>query len=121
ARTHQAPLVLIHVVEGLGAAYYGESTADQESRADRVAMTDLVAHLHRQGLSAEGVLGYGSPPDELVRITREQRLELLVLGAHGHRCCADLALGQTVSPVLHRLTIPVLVVPTAGARDKATG
>ena len=30
---------------------------------------------------------------------------------HGHRFLADLALGQTVTPVLHRLNIPVLVVP----------
>ena len=36
------------------------------------------------------------------------------MGTHGHRLLADMALGQTVSPVLHRLTIPILVVPTRG-------
>src|SRR5262245_15352623 len=41
ARAHAAPLVLIHVVEGLGASYYGAETADRESRQDRAAIGDL--------------------------------------------------------------------------------
>ncbi|HWG46814.1 MAG TPA: Nramp family divalent metal transporter [Gemmataceae bacterium] len=113
ARVHQAPLLLIHVVEGPVAAYYGPATDDQESRADRLRMGEMVKHLQMEGLRAEGVLGYGDPPGELVRIARERQLDFLVLGTHGHRFFADLALGQTVSPVLHRLQIPILVVPNA--------
>jgi manganese transport protein len=116
ARTHAAELVIVHVVEGPGAAYHGAGTDDRESRADRTRMEQLVEHLQAEGLQANGVLGYGRPPEELVRIAHEEHLDLLVLGAHGHRFLADLALGQTVSPVLHRLRIPVLVVPMrAGA------
>jgi manganese transport protein len=111
ARTHQAPLVLIHVVEGLGASVFGPATDDQESRQDRERMSALVEHLGRQGLQAEGALGYGRPPEELVRLALEKDLDLLVVGTHGHRFLADLALGETVGPVLHRLPIPVLVVP----------
>ncbi|HLJ96854.1 MAG TPA: Nramp family divalent metal transporter [Gemmataceae bacterium] len=112
ARSHAADMVVVHVVEGLGAAYYGASSDDHESRADRKRMEQLVEHLKSEGLTAEGVLGYGHPAEELVRIAQEEQVDLLVLGTHGHRFLADLALGQTVSPVLHRLSIPVLVVPT---------
>ncbi len=105
-------MVVVHVVEGLGAAYYGASTDDRESRADRMRMEQLVEHLKSEGLAAGGVLGYGHPAEELVRIAQQEQVDLLVLGTHGHRFLADLALGQTVSPVLHRLSIPVLVVPT---------
>jgi len=112
ARVHQAPLLLIHVVEGPGADFYGPATDDQESRADRLRMGELVNHLLMEGLQADGVLGYGDPPGELVRLARERQLDLLVLGTHGHRFFADLALGQTVAPVLHRLQIPILVVPS---------
>jgi manganese transport protein len=112
ARANRAPLVLVHVVEGPGAAYYGAATDDQESRTDRARMAEAVAHLRREGLTAEGILGYGDPPEELVRIAKAQEMDLLVLGTHGHRFLADLALGQTVAPVLHRLAIPVFVVPT---------
>jgi manganese transport protein len=133
ARRHEAPLLLIHVVEGLGADYYGPQTADRESQQDREAMRGLVQHLRQSGLSVEGVLGYGRPSDELVRLAKERGLDLLVLGAHGHGLVGDLVLGETVAPVLHRLSIPVLVVPPgpesrgpksegeffgAGARDR---
>jgi manganese transport protein len=115
ARAHGAPLVLLHVVEGLGAEYHGPATADLESTQDRADLDRLVAGLAEQGLPAEGRLGYGTPYEELVRIAGEEKLDLLVLGSHGHRLLADLALGATVSPVLHRLPIPVLVVPTGAA------
>jgi manganese transport protein len=113
ARLHEAPLLLIHVVEGPGADYYGSATDDQESRTDRQQISELVKHLQTEGLHAEGTLGFGEPASELVRIARERKLDFLVLGTHGHRFFADLALGETVSPVLHRLQIPILVVPTA--------
>jgi manganese transport protein len=111
ARSHGATLTVIHVVEGIGAAFHGPETDDAESREDRRQMAQLVNYLRSKELEAEGVLGYGSPVEELVRIATERRLDLLVLGTHGHRFLADLALGQTVSPLLHRLSIPVLVVP----------
>jgi manganese transport protein len=120
ARAHEARLFPIHVVEGPGAAYHGPATADQESRSDRQAMAELLKHLRDGGLAADGLLGYGEPPRELVRLAREQQLDLLVLGTHGHRFFADLALGQTVSPVLHRLAIPVLVVPTGKEASRQT-
>jgi manganese transport protein len=112
ARSHGAELVTVHVVEGMGAAFHGAASDDLESRDDRSRMADLVDHLRADGLRAEGVLGYGSPPAEIVRLSQERHLDLLVVGTHGHRFLADLALGETVSPLLHRLSIPVLVVPT---------
>ena len=70
ARAHAAPLVLIHVVEGLGADFHGAATDDQESRADRSHLAALVEHLQSQGLQVKGVLGFGGPPTELVRLRR---------------------------------------------------
>jgi manganese transport protein len=113
ARAHGAPLVLFHVVEGAGADYYGAVTDNQESRRDRARLAELIEHLRRDGLTAEGRLGYGEPAAELVRLARGEGLDLLVLGTHGHRLLSDLALGQTVSPVLHQLSIPILVVPSS--------
>jgi manganese transport protein len=112
ARIHGAELMLVHVVEGLAADYLGANADDRESRADRERMASLIEQMRGDGLAAEGVLGYGRPAEELVRIAGDRHFDLLVLGTHGHRFFADLALGQTVAPVLHRLTIPVLVVPT---------
>ena len=83
-------------------------------------MSAMVSHLQGDGLQVHGVLGYGRPADELIRIAREQELELLVVGSHGHRFIADMALGRTVSPLLHGLSIPVLVVPARSEPTEAT-
>ncbi len=111
ARAHGARLVPIHVVEGPAAAIHGPQADDEEARSDRQRMAEVVDHLRQTGLEADGYLGYGEPAVELARLAIEQKLDLLVVGAHGHQFLADLALGQTVAPLLHRLTIPVLVVP----------
>jgi manganese transport protein len=115
ARSHHAELVVVHVVEGPGAQVYGSATDDRESRDDRKCLAELLEHLRGAGLAAQGVLGFGEPAEQLTRVAREHGFDLLVMGAHGHRFLADMALGQTVAPVLHRLTIPVLVVPTRRA------
>ncbi len=112
ARSHGAELVLFHVVEGTAADIHGPIADDAESRSDRARMAELVAHLRRGDLAARGELGYGEPAKELARMAIGAGLDLLVLGTHGHRLLSDLALGQTVSPLLHRIPIPILVVPT---------
>jgi manganese transport protein len=121
ARAQGAELVAVHVVEGPAADMYREAADDAESRRDRQLIGELVAHLRGQGLAASGALGYGTPSAELARLAREERLDLFVVGTHGHRFLADLALGQTVAPLLHRLTIPVLVVPSRPAPGESSG
>ena len=118
ARHHGATLTLLHVVEGPGADLFGPETADRESESDRHDMAQLVGHIRGQGLDADGALGFGRPADELVRLVTAHHLDVLVLGTHGHRFLADLALGSTVAPVLHRLTIPVVVVPSGARVDR---
>jgi manganese transport protein len=120
ARAHGALLVALHVVEGTAADLLGPEADDQESRSDRRRMRELLDHLHRDGLEARGVLGYGTPADEITRIVQAEQLDLLVTGTHGHGFLADLALGRTVSPLLHRLSIPVLVVPNRPPAAAAT-
>jgi manganese transport protein len=119
ARSHGAELLAMHVVEGPTADIYGAEADDRESREDRRRISELAESLRQTDLQARGVLGFGNPADELVRLVKEEQIDLLVLGAHGHRFIADMALGQTVSPVLHRLTIPVLVVPSGARNDQA--
>lgn len=121
ARANGAEVVLLHVVEGAGADVYGPAADDAESRSDRARLAELVAHLRRGGLAAAGDLGYGEPAKELLRMVRERGLDLLVLGTHGHRLLSDLALGQTVSPLLHRTPVPILVVPTVAREPAAKG
>ena len=115
ARIHQAELVLIHVVEGVGGTWYGEQTGDQESRDDAAYLDSLVERLRSeltaQGIpSVEGVLGYGDPATQIVEISRQKQLDLMVLGGHGHRGLGDILHGDTISGVRHDLSIPIIAV-----------
>ena len=112
AGMHGAELVLLHVVEGVGGQWYGQQTGDTEAREDEVYLRDLSARLERDlaggpVAAVRHVLGYGDVARELVRLTEEAKLDVLVVGGHGHRGLADVLHGQTIPGVRHGLDIPV--------------
>jgi manganese transport protein len=115
AKNYSADLVLLHVVEGVGGQWYGESTADLESREDHAYLRSLAERLRRdnegQGIGRIHVaLGYGDVTRELVRLAKQENIDFLVVGGHGHRGVSDLVHGDTISGVRHDLKIPVLAI-----------
>ena len=115
ARVHRADLVLIHVVEGVGGQWYGPQTGDMESRHDEEYLDTLARRL-RQDLAGGGlgeiipVLGYGDVSHQISRLVRDHKVDLLVVGGHGHRGLGDVVHGQTISTVRHNLNIPIFAV-----------
>lgn len=115
AAAHNAEIVLIHVVESVGGQWYGELTADSESRHDEDYLTALAKRIEEESrrrgnlLSVVTRLGYGSPPKEIARIAQEESVDLLIVGGHGHRFLHDVFRGSTITRVRHALSIPILV------------
>ena len=56
------------------------------------------------------LLGYGRVPDQLIKLSKESEINLLIMGGHGHRGIKDIFFGASISRVRHALAIPVLVV-----------
>ncbi len=110
AKTHGADILLIHVVDGVGAQWYGDQAADEEQVADRAYLDDLVGRLTSMGISAKPILRFGIPADELIAVVRAERADLVVLRAHGHGFFADLLFGHTIERIRHALSVPVLAV-----------
>ena len=52
---------------------------------------------------------------QLAALVQQHAPDLLILGSHGHRGVGDFVHGTTVEGVRHRVTVPILVVPTASA------
>lgn len=124
ARGHGAELILMHVVEGVGGQIYGHLTDDTERRTDEHYMEELARRLdaEAQGTPVRGVravLGYGHTVPELVRLAREEKVDLMVVGGHGHRGLADLFHGQTIPGLRHDLGVPIFSVGSA-RRTKGT-
>jgi len=109
ARQHNAALCLFHVVEGATGVAFGSDAYDAEARDDEDYLNKLAVALSHRGVTVETFLGYGSVPRELVRLAQEQKADILVMAAHGHRGLWDMLFGSTISPVRHGLDIPVVI------------
>ncbi|RPH38040.1 iron/manganese transporter [bacterium] len=110
AAQHGACLYLFHVVEGVSGLVYGSEAYDEEARKDREYLEAIASQLRSSGLEVIPVLGYGRVTTELVRLAKANKVDLLVMGGHGHKYLADFLFGTTISKVRHELGIPVLVV-----------
>src|SRR5215217_827926 len=98
---------LIHVVETAVARYHGDSALDYETQSDADNLEKYRANLADLGYDATAHIGYGGTVKAIVEITAKNKLELLVMGAHGHKGIKDLILGTTVNSVRHKVSIPV--------------
>lgn len=101
---------LIHVVETAAARYYGDSVLDYETKSDTENLQKYCDNLAELGYESTPHIGYGGTVKAIVTISNENNLQLLVMGAHGHKGLKDLILGTTVNSVRHKVSIPVLIV-----------
>ena len=104
-------LILLHVVDTPMTRVYGDETADRETGADERYLASVVDAVRQRGFAAESALLHG--PDRAVRLLaklKEEPVDLLVVGSHGHGLVRDLLYGQTVDKVRHGLDIPMLIV-----------
>ncbi len=107
ANTH---LILIHVVESAGAKILGKELDDHESNEDLANLKSYQNLLLEKGIHVSYELGYRNRVSEIVRICNEQKIDMLIMGAHGHKGVFDFIYGHTIDAVRHQLNIPVLIV-----------
>ena len=106
----QTEFLLLHVVDTPVTLVHGPDTADRETGADARYLSELVQTLRERGYRARSVLLHGpDPAGQLVGYLRDDPVDLLVVGSHGHGLVRDLLFGQTVDRVRHNLEIPMLI------------
>ena len=111
ARLHGATLHLLHVEEDVTSRLFGPMASTAEVTAGAEYFQNIVTALANQGLKAEITVSHGqSPKDEIVRLAKQIRPDLIVMGAHGHKGVKDLIFGNTINGVRHEVSAPVLVV-----------
>ncbi|MCX2486483.1 Nramp family divalent metal transporter [Pedobacter sp. MR2016-24] len=107
---HSAEYHLIHIVETAAARYHGKATLDHETQSDAENLKVYCTNLEELGYKAIPHIGFGKAAGGIAEITKTNELDLLVMGAHGHKGLKDLIFGTTVESVRHKINIPVLVV-----------
>lgn len=106
----ESEFVLIHIVETATSVMLGTETADHETQEDKERLERYAEELKQKGFESTAVLGYRHRAREIVRIVREQKADMLVLGAHGHGQLKDFIYGETINAVRHDLKIAILVI-----------
>ena len=105
-----ARYLLIHVVETAGARFHGDKVLDLETQSDTNNLSKYQENLNKMGYNANIAIGYGAAAQAISGIVKENNLDLLVMGAHGHKGISDLIFGTTVETVRHKVNIPVLII-----------
>jgi manganese transport protein len=110
AKAEGAMLTLIHVSDSAPSQVYSSGVYDEHTREDEQYLAEIAEELRSSGVVVEIALPHGNPARELVKYAESHKVDLLVMGSHGHRLLGDLLWGETVDPVRHQVEIPVLVV-----------
>lgn len=110
AKAEKAMLTLIHVSDSVPSQVYDKDVYDQHTRDDEQYLLTIADEIRVAGIAVEIALVHGNPARELINFAAGHKVDMLVMGSHGHRLLGDLLWGETVDPVRHRVNIPVLAV-----------
>jgi manganese transport protein len=110
AKSEKALLTLFHVADTASAQIYSSEIYDKHTRDDEQYLMEIAEEIKTIGVPVEIALAFGNPSKEVVKFVSTHKVDMLVMGSHGHTFLSDILWGQTVDPVRHKLDIPVLVV-----------
>ncbi len=115
ARIHGSELLLVHVADGWAARNYDRfDLADsEEMKVDRAYLEKMATELRGQGFEVKAQLELGEPAAGILKISDEEKCDLIAMTTHGHRFLEDLLYGSTITQVRQRASVPVLVVSAA--------
>jgi nucleotide-binding universal stress UspA family protein len=117
ARKDDAELVLVHVLTPvaplIGEAYVSPKTFDeiqQSSREQGERQLEALAAKARKGIRVQAVLAEGVAWQEITRLAKARRADLIVMGTHGRGGLAKLFLGSVAERVVATAPCPVMTV-----------
>ena len=112
AKLTNAKLMLVHVADGWAARNYErfQLRESEEMKQDREYLAAVSDELRAEGYEVKTVLAMGDPASEIIKIARNNQIDLIAMTTHGHRLVGDLLLGSTADKVRHQVDVPVLLL-----------
>ncbi len=90
-----------------------------EMEAQAAAYLRSVAATLPQDLSVTTILRHGDPAEQILRLLREEPIDLLCMGARGRGRITGAVLGAVSTAVLHHSPVPVVVLhPPRGSAER---
>lgn len=109
-RSH-TQLVLLHVVESPVARTLGAEGEDRETVTDRERLESLAQKMKDSGVSAEWELASGDPVSALAKMINESKIDMVIVGSHGHAGVSDLIHGSVINDLRHHIKAGVMIIP----------
>jgi len=114
-REYKAELVLLHVVEAVPAGYASDlfpapmaGVFEELAGYARDELDKLAAEARERGVGARVLVVQGKPAVEIVRVAREETIDMIVLGTHGKGLLDKALFGSTTERVVRNAPCPVL-------------
>jgi nucleotide-binding universal stress UspA family protein len=115
AQKYGAQLLLLHVIpevleevsarESAGEQLVIDLTAEVEAQLREIARQGL-----KEGVAVDVRVADGEPADAILRMARQEKVDLIVMGTHGRTGLSHLLLGSTAEAVVRTATCPVFMV-----------
>jgi len=118
AKASRAELLVVHVLPPLPLipdVYIAARTYDELQRAHRAngrkQVDRLLAKAKTAGVRVSGLLlDWGIPSQQIVRVAKAKRAEMIVMGTHGRGALGKAFLGSVATRVVATAPCPVLTV-----------
>ena len=120
ARSARARLLIVYAVPPIVPPLMGEGVyvapatwKDMQREARQIAqgqIDKLVKEAQRAGVAVQGLVVDGVPADQIVRLARARRADIVVIGTHGRTGFSRLFLGSVAARVVATARCPVLTV-----------
>ena len=90
----------------------------EEFRREHRQLDEMAKNLRQAGRAATALLVQGPIVETILDQASDLEAGLIVVGSHGHGAAYDLVVGSISSGIIRKSTVPVLVVPATGRRDR---
>ena len=120
SKSFNAKMWLIHVAEP-DPDFVGYAAGPPQTERDAVASRFCAEHkslqqyaekLRAEGIDCVALLVQGSTVETILHEAEKLSVGMIVVGSHGRGALMRVLVGSTSEGVLHRSSLPVLVVPT---------
>jgi len=122
AEIHQAKLFIMHVREknsgGISDLPEASDIPEDISNSERekspsCEMESLIDKTIPHGLKAEPIITVGTPCHEIIKVSRERNIDLIVIATHGRAGFERVLFGSTTEKVVRDAPCPVLTIKSS--------
>jgi len=100
---HEEPPHVTHFVGRAALQGYYKDEADK-------VLGPVLAFAAQHGWKARSLHLEGAAADALAQLAQSEKVDLIVMGSHGHSALSNILLGSVASGVLARCDVPVLLI-----------